>query len=219
MSLQPLAYCVAQISLPRFVHARRGIQRAPRRHSSAGRRCGGLACLVQFCQASCTAARGYPGAPSSQNVCLVRVFDLETARRATGNEKLAQAAWPHLGTRNPPRARVPGAHRISKTATVIWQMTARRPRGASRARPSRRRCSVVPPLPAPLSLSRESNRHGTHIGEKTPRLWYIVEVDLYITTYVFRLVLVGMGRLAGFPGPSPTASGGGQGRRPLVLAP
>ena len=81
-------------------------------------RCGGLACLVQFCQASCTAARGYPGAPSSQNVCLVRVFDLETARRATGNEKLAQAAWPHLGTRNPPRARVPGAHRISKTATV-----------------------------------------------------------------------------------------------------
>ena len=73
------------------------------------------------------------------------------------------------------------------------------------------------PLPAPLSL--ESNCHGTHIGEKIPRLWYTVEVDLYITSYVFRLVLVGMGRLAGFPGPSPTASGGGQGRRPLVLAP
>ena len=80
---------------------------------------------------------------------------------------------------------------------------------------------MVPPLPAPLSLSRESNRHGTHIGENIPRLWYIVEADLYITSYVFRLVLlvVGMGRLAGFPGPSPTASGGGQGRRPLVLAP
>ena len=66
---------------------------------------------------------------------------------------------------------------------------------------------MVAPLPAPLSLSRESNRHGAHIGEKLPRLWYIVEVDLYITSYVFRLVLVGMGRLAGFPGPSPDASG------------
>ena len=154
VSLQPLAYCVAQISLPRFVHARRGIQRAPRRHSSAGRRCGGLACLVQFCQASCTAARGYPGAPSSQNVCLVRVFDLETARRATGNEKLAQAAWPHLGTRNPPRARVPGAHRISKTATVIWQMTARRRRGASRVRPRWPESSLASSAPRSTTSSR-----------------------------------------------------------------
>ena len=75
------------------------------------------------------------------------------------------------------------------------------------------------PPPAPLSL--ESNRHGTHIGEKTPRLWYIVEVDLYITTYVFRLVLVGMGILAGFRARvrRRAGSGGGQGRRPLVLAP
>ena len=63
----------------------------------------------------------------------------------------------------------------------------------------------IPSPPAPLS--RESNRHGTHIGGNIPRLWYTVEVDLYITSYVFRLVLlvVGMGRLAGFPGPSPDA--------------
>ena len=58
-------------------------------------------------------------------------------------------------------------------------------------------------------LSRESNRHGTHIGEKLPRLWYIVEVDLYITSYVFRLVLVGMGASRASPARRRTRPDGG----------
>ena len=77
---------------------------------------------------------------------------------------------------------------------------------AKKSKPGPPVAAVMARVESPAPLSRESNRHGTHIGGNIPRLWYTVEADLYITSYVFRLVLVGMGRLAGFPGPSPDAS-------------
>ena len=69
---------------------------------------------------------------------------------------------------------------------------------AKKSKPGPPVAAVMARVESPAPLSRESNRHGTHIGGNIPRLWYTVEADLYITSYVFRLVLVGMGRLAGF---------------------
>ena len=68
---------------------------------------------------------------------------------------------------------------------------------AKKSKPGPPVAAVMARVESPAPLSRESNRHGTHIGGNIPRLWYTVEADLYITSYVFRLVLVGMGRLAG----------------------
>ena len=80
-------------------------------------------------------------------------------------------------------------------------MTARRPKGASRARPRWPESSLV--------FSLESlEPHGTHIGEKLPRVWYIVEADLYITSYVLQLTS-GESTCASrvsAPGPTPAAS-------------
>ena len=57
--------------------------------------------------------------------------------------------------------------------------------------------NLSPHTPAPLSL--ESNEpHGTHIGEKLPRLWYIVEATAASLPYTLRVV----GGARGFPRPA-----------------
>ena len=180
-------------SIPRFVHARRGIQRAPRKHSSARDEVVRLACV--WCSFS-GRSQGRPRILGRARPAIV-VSDVRSTTsvlrpRAVRRETSYQSRPPLRLCSGRTRKR-PGPPDLRYHYCDVSRC--RTPGQKEQAGPASGR------------NDGESRVVGTHIGEKLPRLWYIVEVDLYITSYVLHSTSGSpYASRVSAPGPSPAVT-------------